>query len=131
MLGELVHEFGLTLSRFVKKGRTFHASFHRVLMQRTSFILFYVQVDSKMDYSKMTLEELIAEEKRIKKMEITSAVGIGFLIGIMVYGVARNGFGFLYIFIPVLLIAGIARNSQSLKRKREQIRAEISTKSNR
>ena len=81
-----------------------------------------------MDYSKMTLEELIAEEKRIKKMEITSAVAVGFLIGIMVYGVARNGFGFLYVIIPLLLIAGVARNSQSLKNKRGQIRAEISTK---
>ena len=85
--------------------------------------------DSNMDYSKMTLEELVAEEKKIKKMEITSAVAIGFLVGIMVYGVARNGFGFLYVIIPLLLIAGVARNSQSLKSKGGQIRAEISTKS--
>lgn len=85
-------------------------------------------LDSK-DYSKLTLGELLTEEKKIKKMEITSAVIIGFLIGVMVYGVVKNGFGFLYIFIPLLLIAGIVKNSQDLKNKLKQIRAEISVKS--
>lgn len=81
------------------------------------------------DYSKLALDELLTEEKKIKKAEITSAVLIGFLIGVIVYGVAENGFGFLYIFIPLLLIAGIAKNSQNLKQKLKQIRAEISAKS--
>jgi len=85
-------------------------------------------LDNK-DYSKLALDELLTEEKKIKKAEITSAVLIGFLIGVIVYGVAKNGFGFLYIFIPLLLIAGIAKNSQNLKQKLEQIRAEISAKS--
>jgi F0F1-type ATP synthase assembly protein I len=81
------------------------------------------------DYSKLALDELLTEEKKIKKAEITSAVLIGFLIGVIVYGVAKNGFGFLYIFIPLLLIAGIAKNAQKLKQKLKQIRAEISAKS--
>lgn len=85
-------------------------------------------LDNK-DYSKLTLDELLTEEKKIKKVEITSAVLIGFLIGVMVYGVAKNGFGFLYIFIPLLLIAGIAKNAQNLKQKLGQIRAEIAAKS--
>jgi hypothetical protein len=41
----------------------------------------------------------------------------------MVYRVAKNGFGFLYIFIPLILISGIYMNSQKLKHK--QIQAEI------
>ena len=86
-------------------------------------------MDNK-DYSKLALGELLKEEKKIKKMEITAAVVIGFLIGVIVYGVAKNGFGFLYIFIPLLLIAGVAKNSQSLRKKLKQIRAEISAKSN-
>lgn len=81
------------------------------------------------DYSKLALDELLKEEKKMKKAEITSAVFIGFLIGVMVYGVATKGFGFLHIFIPLLLIAGIAKNSQNLKQKLEQIRAEIRAKS--
>ena len=85
-------------------------------------------LDNK-DYSKLALDELLTEEKKIKKAEITSAVLIGFLIGVIVYGVAKNGFGFLYIFIPLLLIAGIAKNSQNLRQKLKQIRAEISVKS--
>lgn len=77
----------------------------------------------------MTVDELIAEEKKIKRMGITSAVAIGFLIGIMVYGVTRNGFGFLYIVIPLVLIAAVAKNSESLKGTLTLIRAEISSKS--
>ena len=83
--------------------------------------------DSK-DHSKLALGELLTEEKRIKRLEITSAVVIGFLAGVIIYGVAKNGFGFLYTVIPLILIAGIAKNSQNLRKKLKQIRAEISTK---
>ena len=83
--------------------------------------------DSK-DHSKLALGELLTEEKKIKKLEITSAVVIGFLVGVIIYGVAKNGFGFLYTVIPLILIAGIAKNSQNLRKKLKQIRAEISTK---
>ena len=83
--------------------------------------------DSK-DHSKLALGELLTEEKKIKKLEITSAVVIGFLVGVIIYGVAKNGFGFLYTVIPLILIAGITKNSQNLRKKLKQIRAEISTK---
>ena len=85
-------------------------------------------LDNK-DYAELALEELLAEEKKIKRMEITGAVVIGFLAGIMIYGVAMNGFGVLYIFIPLLLIGGIAKNGQNLKRNLKQIRAEINARS--
>ncbi len=77
------------------------------------------------DYAKWTLEELLLEEKKIKRKEVTAAVLIGFLIGVIVYGVAQNGFGFLYIFIPGILILGIYRNSQRLKQDLKQIREAI------
>ncbi len=82
------------------------------------------------DYSAMRLEELLAEEKKIKRLGTFSAGLIGCLIGVIIYGVAKNGFGFLYIFLPLLMIFGIYKNSQSLKQKLEQIRGEISAKSN-
>ena len=79
-------------------------------------------------YDKMELEELLKEEKKIKRKETTSAVLIGFLIGVIVYGVVKNGIGFIYIFIPLILIYGIYRNSQKLKDDLKQIQTEIKTK---
>ncbi len=81
-----------------------------------------------MEYSEWALEELLAEEKRIKKGEITSAVMIGFLVGIMIYGVAKDGTGILYIIIPVFLILGIYRNSKKQKQKLKEIQLEIKAK---
>ena len=80
------------------------------------------------DYSKSTLEDLLTEEKKIKKKETTSAVIIGVLIGVIVYGVAKSGIGFIYIFIPLILIYGFYRNSQKLKHNLKQIQVEINAK---
>ena len=80
------------------------------------------------DYTAFTLEELLKEEKKARKNEILSAVAAGFLIGIMVFGIVKNGFGFIYIFIPLLLLFFISRNSQNLKRDLKQIREAISAK---
>ncbi len=78
----------------------------------------------------MTLEELLAEEKKIKQQEMNSAVIIGLLIGVLLYGIVKNGFGLkVYIFVPVFLILAIYRNSQNVKQKLSQIRTEINAKS--
>jgi hydrogenase maturation factor len=79
----------------------------------------------KKDYSKLTLEELLIEEKKIKKNETLSAALVGFMIGIMVYGLIKNGFGFLYVVIPVVLIMGIYKNSQIQKENLKQIQIEV------
>lgn len=85
-------------------------------------------MSDKKDYSKLTLEELLIEERKIKNKEITSAVIIGFLMAPMIYGVAKNGIGYVYIIIPLILILGIYKNSQKLKRNLKQIQAEIRAK---
>jgi len=82
------------------------------------------------DYSKLSPEELSATEKKLKRGEIVSAVLVGFLVGVMIFGVAQNGFGFLYIFIPVLLILGIVKNSQKQKSLLKEIRSEIESRKN-
>jgi len=82
------------------------------------------------DYSKLTPEELSAQEKKLKRSEILSAVLVGFLVGVMIFGIAKNGFGFLYIFIPVLLIVGIVKNSQTQKSNLKEIQAEIAARKN-
>ena len=83
------------------------------------------------DYSEWGLDELMTETKKIKRLEITAAVMIGFLAGIMIYGVANGGFGFIYTVIPVILIIAIVRNGQNLKQNRERIQAEINAKNTR
>ncbi|AII51172.1 hypothetical protein [Hymenobacter sp. APR13] len=80
---------------------------------------------TQQDYSKLTLEEMLSEEKKLKRSEILAAAAIGFLLGVMGYGLVRNGFGLLYTAIPLLLIVGIYRHSQTQKQVLQQIRAEI------
>lgn len=75
------------------------------------------------EYSKWTLEELVAEEKKMKRNQTIHAFMIGFLISVMVYGVAKNGFGFLYIFVPLILISGVIKQSQKLKENLKEIEA--------
>lgn len=82
-------------------------------------------MSDKKDYSKLTLEELLVEEKKTKKNETFSAGLIGFMMGIMIYGIVTKGFGFLYIAIPLFLIFLFYKNSQTQKQNLKQIQAEI------
>ena len=82
----------------------------------------------KKDYSKLTLKELLIEEKKVKKNEAFSAGLIGLLVGVMIYGVVKNGFGFLYLAIPLFLISVIFKNSQIQKQNLKQIQTEINVK---
>jgi|AntRauTorckE5430_2_1112549.scaffolds.fasta_scaffold12056_2 hypothetical protein len=79
----------------------------------------------KKDYSQLTLEELLAEEKKMKRQGITDAVFIGVLVGVIIYGVVKNGFGLLYTVLPLLLIAGVAKNGQAIKAKLQEVQGEI------
>lgn len=80
------------------------------------------------DYTQFTLEELLSEEKKMKKNEIYAALAIGFLIGIMVFGIAKKGLGFIYIYIPVIFIFMILKKSKAHKQNRERIQSAIKTK---
>lgn len=80
-------------------------------------------------YTEWTLEDLLNEEKRMKNNVRLSNFLMGFLVGVMIYGIAKNGVGFLYTFIPLFLIIGIYKNSQNQKSKMSQIRKQIDIKS--
>ena len=80
------------------------------------------------DYTEWTLEALFIEEKKLKKNETIAAVLIGVAIGILVYGVARKGFGFLQIFLPLALMYVFYKDSEKTKQKLRQIRIEINNK---
>lgn len=79
----------------------------------------------KKDYAQLTLEELQAEEKKVKSNRTISAFLVGFLVGVIIYGVVKNGFGLLYTVLPLLLIAGITKNRQNTKAKLQEVQEEI------
>lgn len=80
------------------------------------------------DYTTRTLEELLAEEKKLKRNEITAAVIIGFLIGIIIFGVAAGGIGLLFIFIPLFLIYLFTKNSKASKQNLKEVQEAIKAK---
>ena len=43
----------------------------------------------------------------------------------MLFGFIMNGFGLLYTAIPLLLIAAVAKNGQTIKAKLKEVQAEI------
>ena len=72
------------------------------------------------DYGHLTLEELRAEEKKLKSQRIPMAIFVGFLVGIAIYSATHNGK-----FLPVILMVAafiIGRNSTH---KLKSLQAEI------
>jgi len=69
----------------------------------------------------MTLDELVSEEKKLKSQKITTAVFIGFLVGIAVYSATHKGFVLPVILLIFSFLIG-SRYSKNLK----NIQAEIS-----
>jgi hypothetical protein len=76
---------------------------------------------SNKDYSKMTLEELVSEEKKVKSQKIATAIFIGVLVGIAIYAATHQSFILPVILLIFSFLIG-QRSSQSLK----SIQAEIS-----
>jgi cadmium resistance protein CadD (predicted permease) len=54
------------------------------------------------DLSELTNQELIAEAKKIKSNNLVNAFLIGLSVGIFIYAVAKNNFGFLGL-IPIFI----------------------------
>ncbi len=78
-----------------------------------------------MDYAQWTLEALHAEENKLKRQNLTGNIFIGFLAGVMIYGLVKNGFGLLYTAIPLLIIAVLAKSGQSIQARLKVVRAEM------
>ena len=80
------------------------------------------------DYSILTMEELLTEEKKIKKSETLTAFLIGFIFAVLVYGIAKKGIGFLHIALPLFLGSAVLKNSQNQKQKLKLVQAKINSK---
>ncbi len=59
-------------------------------------------------------QELLDKRKKIKSAHTTNSVIIGVLMGVIVYSVVKNGFGFFILF-PLILIFIIIKNSKKDK----------------
>ncbi|GAB3519415.1 hypothetical protein [Emticicia fontis] len=72
------------------------------------------------DYTKMTLEELMVEEKKMKSQRVLTAVFIGFLFGIAIYSATNKGF-ILPVFLMIIAFMLGRRNSQAMKNLQSEI----------
>tara|TARA_R110002072_G_scaffold196769_1_gene354147 strand:+ start:216 stop:464 length:249 start_codon:yes stop_codon:yes gene_type:complete len=54
------------------------------------------------DFSDLTDQELLDEAKKVKSNAIMNATLIGFMVGVVIYGVAKNNLGFFFL-IPLFL----------------------------
>jgi hypothetical protein len=55
------------------------------------------------DFSRLSDEELLAEAKQNRRSPIFDATFIGFLVGVSIYGVVANSWGF-FLLVPLFLI---------------------------
>ena len=69
----------------------------------------------KKNISELTIQEIESETKKMKKADTFSRFLIGFLFGIMLYGLVTKGFGFIYTAIPIFLGYGIYKHSLTQK----------------
>ena len=74
------------------------------------------------DYTKMTLDELVSEERKLKSQKIIIALLVGFIVGIAIWSASHKG-GF--ILTVGLLISALFIGSRYSKNL-EGIRTEIS-----
>ena len=76
------------------------------------------------DYSKMTLDELVSEEKKMNSRKIPFALFIGFLVGIAIWSATHKGG-----FVPtVILLIGAVLSGTIHSRNLKSVQAEISRK---
>lgn len=69
--------------------------------------------------SSLTDQELLTETKKQKSKNITNALLVGFLAGILVYSVWKNSLGFLSL-IPLFLIYKLVNKSKYDKEELEK-----------
>jgi hypothetical protein len=83
----------------------------------------------EIDFRKLTDEELLAEKKKMKKSKILHAAVIGFLAGILIFGVVawslnpKKSIGFLIpMIIPVIFIYRLLKEPNQNKELEEVLK---------
>lgn len=74
------------------------------------------------DLRKLTNQELLQEKKKADGANITTAVIIGFLVGVFIYAAINKGFSFFTI-APLGLVYFFIRNKKDTKALKEEIKS--------
>lgn len=69
---------------------------------------------TKKNLKDLTDKELLLEKKKLKKVKIINATLIGFCLGIIIWSVTQNTWGFLTL-IPLFFIYKLVNNSNNDK----------------
>jgi hypothetical protein len=78
--------------------------------------------------SELSMEELLAEQKKRKTALLTQQFIIGLIAGIAVYSVVKNGFRFFPLALPLLFIFIFVRSGKGLKTSLQNVQAEIKSR---
>lgn len=68
------------------------------------------------DLSQLTDQELVEEAKKVRSSSVTHALFIGFLLGIIVYSIAKNSWGMLTL-IPLYLVYRLVNDPKNKRNK--------------
>ena len=74
------------------------------------------------ELSKLSDQELLEAAKNFKPSPIIDAFFIGFLVGIIIYGVAANAWGFLTL-IPLFLIYLLLKKPKQYEALKKELKA--------
>jgi uncharacterized membrane protein len=77
--------------------------------------------------SELTDQELLHKAKKMKSTSITNAVLIGFLIGVVVYSIVKNSWGF-FTLIPLFFVYKLINDSKYTHKELEKILKERNLK---
>ena len=69
------------------------------------------------EFSTLGKAALEKELKQLKGQERTAKFIMGFCVGIMIFGYATKGFGWVYTIIPVLIIGAMYKSTQPVQEK--------------
>ena len=61
------------------------------------------------NFDKLTDNELLQQQKKVKQNNIVTAFMIGLLIGVAIYSTVKNGFGF-FTFFPLFFVYLLTKN---------------------
>ena len=74
------------------------------------------------ELAKLTDEEILKLQKKMKSSRITYAFLIGLFIGVAVYSTVNNGFGF-FTFFPLFFVYLLTKDSGKAKALKEELKA--------
>ncbi len=66
------------------------------------------------ELAELSDEELLQKAKKIKSTKLYDALIFGFLVGVAIYGSAKNGLG-IFTFIPIIYLPIAAQNRKKNK----------------